>query len=92
MLRKVRVDGLSKSDSLVVHVENTIVVFKEVDSQVSFTCVASRSDLQHTVSISIDNVLVLRNNVVSRLNRESQIWHCVKLLNRALGSPETHWV
>ena len=92
VLGQVGVDRLGKAYTFVIHVEDTVEVLEEVDTQVRFASIARGRNLQHAVSISIDDVLVLGDHIVCLLYCESQVWHSVELLNRAVGSPEAHWV
>ncbi len=57
--RESRVDGLSEADSFVLHVKNTVVVLEEVNAEVRLSCVARRRNLQDTVPVAVDHVLML---------------------------------
>jgi len=92
MLTQVRVDRLSETYTLVIHVEDAVVVLKEVNTEIGLASITSGCDLQHTVSVPIDNVLVLRDHVLCRFNREGQVWHGVVLLDGTSSAPETYWV
>ena len=86
--RELRVDGLSEADSLVLHVKNTVIVLEEVNTKVCFASVTSGSDLEDTVSVAIDHVLVFRDYIGGLVDCEFQVWHGVVLLFRALCAPE----
>ena len=57
--RELRVDGLSEADSLVLHVKNTVIVLEEVNAEVCFSSVTGGSNLEDTVPVAIDHVLML---------------------------------
>ena len=92
MVAEIRVDTLGESDTFVVHIENTVVVFEEVDTEVCLTSIASRRDLQDTMTIAVDHVLVLTNNIIGLFNGESEIWHRIELLNCAVSTPKADWI
>ena len=92
VLGQVGVDRLGKAYTFVIHVEDTVEVLEEVDTQVRFASIARGRNLQHAVSISIDDVLMFGNHIVCRLNCKGQVWHGIKLLNSALCAPESNWV
>ena len=89
VIAQVAVDRLSEANFLVVHVEDSVVVFEEVNTKVGLARVPSWCNLQNTVSIPINDVLVLGDHVVRRLDRESQVWHGIELLNGAASAPES---
>ena len=90
--RELRVDGLSEAHSFVLHVKNTVVVLEEVNTKVCFARVASGSNLENTVSIAIDYVLMLRDNVGCLIDCKLQVWHHIELLLGATCTPKTYWV
>jgi len=92
VLAEVRVDTLRETHSLVIHVENTVIILKEVNAKVSLASVASRRDLQHTVPVPIDHVLMLAYHVVCLLDCEGEVGHRIVLLHRAVGTPQANWV
>ena len=92
MLTEIRVDALSETNSLVVHIEDAVVVLEEVNAQVCLAVVARWCDLQHAMPVSVDHVLVLRDNISCVIDGERQVRHSIKLLNCAACTPKTHWV
>ena len=92
MLTQVRVDRLSKSDTLIVHIEDAVVILKEVDAQIGLARVSSWRDLQDAVPIPIDHVLVLGDHVGRLIDREGQVGHRIILLYCAVGAPEAYRV
>ena len=55
---EIRVDGLREADSLVFHVKNTVIILEEVNTKVSLACVTRRCDLENTVAIAVDHILM----------------------------------
>ena len=92
MLTEIRVDALRETNSLVVHVEDAVVVLEEVNAQVCLAVVARWCDLQHAMPVSVDHVLMLRDNISCVVDGERQVRHRIELLDRAAGAPKTHWV